>query len=148
MRTLRNRHGDAAGHAAAADDGFDGVGDDFARDEGIPFAAHRDAVGDGDGIENDGLAATFVHALFGFEREFINVHVARRDVAPRRSDTDDGLFEIGHGEADGIKHGARGGAFRAVEQHARMGTQILCGNLFYRRIVAKQFWRGKAAIDT
>ena len=42
-------HGVRRIHAAAAHDGFDGVGDDFARDERIlhAFTAHRDAVGNG-----------------------------------------------------------------------------------------------------
>ena len=58
-----------------------------------------------------------VRAFLNFEREFINVHVARRDVAPGGRDTDDGLLEIFLREADGIKHGAGGGAFRSVNQH-------------------------------
>ena len=55
---------------------FDGVGDDFAGDERIlhAFAAHRDAVGNGDDIEDNRLAAIGVRAFLGFEREFINVH--------------------------------------------------------------------------
>ena len=95
-----------------------------ARDERIlhAFAAQRDAVGDGDGVESDGLAAACVRALLGFEREFINVHVARRDIAPSGRDADDGLLEICFREADGIKHGARGGPFRSVHENARERT--------------------------
>ena len=121
--------GHEAIHARAADDGFNRVGDDFARDERIfhAFAAHRDAVGDGDGVEDNRLAAGGVRALLGFERELVNVHVARRDVAPRRGDADDGLGKIFLRETDGIKHGARGGAFRAVEQEAGVWAQRICG---------------------
>ena len=39
------------------------------------------------------LPPAFVRAFLGFEREFINVHVARRDVAPGGSDADDGFLE-------------------------------------------------------
>ena len=56
----------------------------------------------------------------------------------------DGLLEMFVREADGIKHGACSGASRAVQQHARMETKILCGNLFHRAIVEKKFRRGKA----
>ena len=134
-------------HAAATDDSFDGVGDDFARHERIlhAFAAHRDAVGDGDGVKDNRLATASVRTFLGFNREFINVHVARRDVAPGGRDADDGLLEIGLGEADGIKHGARSGAFRAVHKDAGERTHgILCGNLFHPVIVVKNPRRGKA----
>jgi hypothetical protein len=57
--------GDEAVEALAADDGLDGVGDDLAGDERVLHAlgAHADAVGDGDGVEDDGLAAGGVDAL-------------------------------------------------------------------------------------
>jgi len=60
----------------------------------------------------------FIRAFLGFEREFINVHVAWRDIAPGGRDADDGLLEIFFREADGIKHGARSGAFRPVHEDA------------------------------
>ena len=78
-RTIQARHGHrAAGHVlvATADgdeaveargthDGFDGIGDDFARDERVfhAFGAHGDAVGDGDGVEEHALAARRVAPL-------------------------------------------------------------------------------------
>ena len=77
-RPVQPRHGDQrAGHvlvatadrdepvhAFAADDRLDRVGDDLARDQRIlhPFGAHRDAVGDGDRVENNRLAAGVVGA--------------------------------------------------------------------------------------
>ncbi len=117
--------GHKAVHARAAHDGFDGVGDDLARDERVfhAFAAHRDAVGHGDGVEDDGLAASLVRALLGFERELVNVHVAWRDVAPGGGDADERLLEIFRLEADGIKHGAGGGAFIAVKNDAGKGAE-------------------------
>ena len=80
-------------HARAAHHGFDRIGDHFARDQRIfhALAAHGNAVGNRDGIEDDGLAAGLVGAFFGFQRQFVNVHVARRDVAPGRGDADEGL---------------------------------------------------------
>ncbi len=67
-------------------------------------------------LKIDGLAAGLRSRLRPrFERELIDVHVARRDVAPGRGDADDALLEIFSREADGIKHGAGGGAFRSVE---------------------------------
>ena len=88
----------------------------------MPSRAHRDAVGNGDGVENDRLAAAFVHALLGFERELVDVHVARRDIAPGGGDADERLLEILGLEADRIKHGAGGGAFVAVKNDAGKGT--------------------------
>ncbi len=56
--------GHQAVEALAADDRLDGIGDHLARHQRIfhPFGAHRDAVGDGDGIENNRLAAGVVRA--------------------------------------------------------------------------------------
>ena len=160
-RTIQSRHGDErAGHifiatadghktihARAADDGFNRVGDDFARDERIfhAFAAHRDAVGDRDGVEDDRLATGSVRAFFGFERELVNVHVAGRDVAPCRGDADDGLGKIFLREADGIKHGARGGAFIAIEQKAGVRAQRIGGFVFFhvRNSLQKKTKRSK-----
>jgi hypothetical protein len=42
----------------------------------------------------------FIRAFLGFEREFINVHVAWRDIAPGGRDADDGLLEIFVRECD------------------------------------------------
>ena len=61
----------AAGHeiytveALAAGDRLDGIGDHLARDERVfhPLGAHGDAVGDGDGVEDERLAAGLRDAL-------------------------------------------------------------------------------------
>ena len=112
-------------HAGAADDGFDGVGDDLARDERIfhAFAAHRDAVRDGDGVEDDRLAAGVVGARLGFQRELVDVHVARGDPAPGRGDADERLLEILRFETDGVEHRAGGCAFGAIQDDARVGAE-------------------------
>ena len=127
-------HGhDAGGHVfvAAADgdepvehfasgDGFDGIGDDFAGDEAVfhAFGAHGDAVRDGDGVEDDAFTAGRVDAFGGFEGELIDVDVAGSDLAPCAGDADLAFFEVCAFEADGVEHGAGGGAFRAVDQLA------------------------------
>ena len=83
-------------HSLAADDRFNGVGNDFAGNQRVfhPLGAHRDAVGNGDGIEDDRFAACGVGAGFGLARQFVDVHVARRNHAPGRSDADHRLGEI------------------------------------------------------
>jgi hypothetical protein len=131
--------GDVAVHAAATHDGFNRVSDDFAGDERVfhRLVAVRNAVGHGDGVEDDGLAAAGVRAFLGFERELVDVHVARRDVGPSGRDADERLLEIFLGEADGIQHGAGGGAVRAVEERAGKGADVdgffSGGFLFHRR---------------
>ena len=67
-------NGDEAIHALRAHDGFDGVGDDFAREERVfhCLCAHGNAVGHGDGVEDDGFAAGVVR--FGFARELVMLH--------------------------------------------------------------------------
>ena len=80
----------------------------------------------GDGVEDDRLAAGGVRAFLGFERELVNVHVARRDVAPGGGDADERLLEILGFEADGIKHGAGGGAFVTVKNEAGKMAQCVC----------------------
>ena len=62
-----------------------------------------------------GLAPALRHAVGGVTREHVDVHVARRHLAPRRADADLGLREVLAREADGVQHGAPGRAFGAVE---------------------------------
>jgi hypothetical protein len=108
--------GDEAVEALGRDGGLDGVGDDIARDQRVAHAlgAHADAVGDGDGVEIDGLAAGLVHALARVFAEVAEMHVARRHVARGGGDGDLGFFEIVVGEAHGAQHGAGGSAVVAV----------------------------------
>jgi hypothetical protein len=57
----------------SAHDRFDGVGDDFTRDERIfhDLRSHGDSVGHSDGVEEDGLAAGFVRAGLSLARELV-----------------------------------------------------------------------------
>ena len=100
--------GNQAVEELAAHDGLDGVGDDFAGDEGILHAlrAHGDAVGDGDGIKDERLAAGLGHALGGGKGELVDVDVAGGDLAPGGGDADLGFLEVAAIEADGVEHGA------------------------------------------
>ena len=129
-RAVEARHGDgAARHVlVAATDGdeavetfraghrFDGIRNDLARDERVAHArgAHRDTVRDGDGAEDDGLAAGRVSPLDGFVCQPVDVHVAGGDHRPGRGDAHDGLGKVGVGEAHGPEHGSAGGAVGAV----------------------------------
>ena len=53
--------------------GFDGVGDDVARDQRVthPLRPHRDTVADADGVENEADAVGFLHAAFDFAGEVV-----------------------------------------------------------------------------
>ena len=111
--------GDEGGHAiehVAADEEFDGVGDNLAADERSLHAlrAHRDAVGNGDGVELHGGAASGANALFHLHGELAEVVVAWHGFNPGVGDTDDGLGEIFVGEPDGLQHGASGGAVASL----------------------------------
>jgi len=125
--------GHKAIHAGATHDGLDGVGDDFAGDEGIfhSLGAHGNAVGNGDGIENDGFATRSIRPGLGFTGELVNVHVAGRDITPGGGDPDEGFFEILGLESHGIQHGARGGALIPVEQDAGKRTLRIGHGFFH-----------------
>jgi hypothetical protein len=51
-----------------------------------------------------GLAPAFRHAVGGMACQRIDVHVARRHLAPRRADADLRFREVGSCEADGVQH--------------------------------------------
>ena len=101
----------------AAHDRFDRFGDDLARNERVfhPFGAHRNAIGNGDGVEDNRFAARCIGAARRFAREHVDVHVAGRDHAPSGSDAHLRFAEVFFLEPDGIEHGAARGAFRSVE---------------------------------
>ncbi len=105
--------GNEAVHAFAADNGLDGIRDDLAGNERVfhPLRAHGNAIRDGDGIENEAFPACRIHAFFRFDRELINVDVARRDLAPCGGDTDLRFRKIFFFKSHCIKHCA---AWRTV----------------------------------
>ena len=82
--------GHQAVEALGAGDGLERIGDDLARHQRVLHAlgAHRDAVGDGDGAEDDGFAAGRGHARPTRAPQPVDVHVARRHLAPGGADAD------------------------------------------------------------
>ena len=118
---VASANGNEAIEELAAHDGFDGIGDDFAGDEGVFHAlrAHGDAVGDGDGVKDERLATGLGAAFRGGDGELVDVDVAGRDLAPGGGDADLGFLEIGAVEADGVKHGAALRALGGVDEVAR-----------------------------
>ena len=123
---------DESVEALAAHNRLDRVGNDLARDERVfhSLGAHRNAIRDGDGIENRGLAARLVDAERGLAGELVDVHVAWRDHAPGGSDADLRLGKITLLVADRIKHRAARGAAEAIENSRGKGTH---GGIGFRR---------------
>ena len=74
----------------------------------------RNTIGDGDGIENDGLTTLCIHPFRCIVRQRVDVHVAGRHHAPGGSDPYLGFLEILVGESDSVQHGATRGALHAV----------------------------------
>ena len=130
---------------------FDGIGDDFARDEGIfhSFGAHGDAIGNSDGVEHDGLAAGRVRAGRGVIGQLIDMHIARRHHAPGGGDADLALREIGVAEPHRVQHGAAGSAVGAIDDNAGVlagcdggfGFGLFgCFRAFHGRILFRRFY--------
>lgn len=100
-------HGDEAVETLAADHGFDGVRDDLTRHQRIlhTLGAIADAVGNGDGVEDDRFAPRRIGTFFGLFCELIDVHVTGGDIGPGRGDTDLRLVEVLVGETNRAQHG-------------------------------------------
>ena len=114
---IASADGNKAVEAFAADDGFDRVGNHFARDERVfhPFGPHGNAVRNGDGVEDGGFASGRVGPTGSFAGEHVEVHVARGDHAPGGGDGYLRLGEIFGLEPDRIEHGAARSAFGSVK---------------------------------
>ena len=89
-------------------DDLNGVGNDFARDQGEvhSLVPHGDAIGNGDGTKLKGVAATGVHTLFGRLSKAIQAQVAGGDFVPAGSDTNLGLVPVSISHSYGSKHAA------------------------------------------
>ncbi|MNL03013.1 hypothetical protein D3C87_1235380 [compost metagenome] len=140
-RAIQPRHADQAarhvlvaaadGHQAvetlATGDHFDGVGDHLAGHQRIlhAFGAVGDAVGNGDGVEDHALGTGGIRAFFGFERQFVDVHVAWGDHGPSRGDADLRLREVCIGKAHGPQHGACRCGLHAVDHLRGVLAQIV-----------------------
>ncbi len=112
---------------SAHDDRLDRVGDHFARHQRVTHAgrAHRDAVGHGDGVEDDRFAAGFIGAHRRRVRERVDVHVARRQRAAGRRDADLRLREVGIGETDRAQHRARRCVDETVDDARRVAAFVM-----------------------
>jgi len=67
-------------------------------------------------------AARRVDAIGRVAGQDVDVHVARRHLAPGRTDPDLRLLKVGARKAHGVQHGAAGGPLRAVEDERGMRT--------------------------
>ena len=120
-----NRHKTV--HALATDHGFDRVGNDLTRHKRVFHAlgAHRNAVGNRDGVEHHPLATGRIRALAGLASEFVDVHVARRHLAPSRSNANVRLGKILFLKTNGIKHRTTRRAVRAIKHQAGKRTGVV-----------------------
>ena len=80
----------------------------------MPSRAHRDAVGDGDGVELDRRAAGVEHAGAHVLRQVAQGEVARRHVGPGVDDGDQRLRDRGVVQSGGAQHRACRGAGGAL----------------------------------
>jgi hypothetical protein len=96
-------HGNEAIETLAANDGFDGIGNDLSRHQRIlhTFSAVGDAVGNSDGVEYDRLASCRIGAFLSCFGKLVDVHITGGDIGPGRRNTDLRLFEVLVGEANG-----------------------------------------------
>src|SRR5581483_4099304 len=74
------------------------------------FGAHRDAVGNGDGVEFERSAARGAHPVLDVLGKVAQVVVTGADLNPGIRDADQRLCEVRVGQATGAEHGARTGA--------------------------------------
>jgi hypothetical protein len=119
--------GDDGVEGVAAGDELDGVGDDFAADEGglHAFGAHGDAVGDGDGVELHGRGAGLADAFLDAGGEAAQVEVAGADLDPGVGDADERLAQVLVGEAHRFQHRPRRCAVITPDQPVRTHALFL-----------------------
>ena len=112
----------------AAYDELDRIGDDLATHERRLHAlrAHRNPVGDRDGVEFDRRTTSVSNAALHLFGELAMVPVARRDFDPAVGDADEGLREVIVGEADRLEEGSCGCPIGAVKEHLTLMTGIEC----------------------
>ena len=141
--------GDETVEAFRTHHGLDGIGDDFARDQRIAHAgrAHRDAVGNRDGVEQHALAARGIGSCRGFARQHVDVHVAWRDIGPGGCDAHLRLAEVRVGEAHGPQHRARRCILEPVDHEAGMHARdlvVLLRVISFRFLFLRYFIRVEA----
>ena len=125
-RLVAAREGDHAVEEMAAGDELDRVGDHLAADErGLhALGAHRDAVGDGDGVELHRRAAGGADALLDLLGEAAEVEVARHHLGPGVGDADDRALQRIVVEADALQVRAGRGPVRALELDPAAAAEV------------------------
>ena len=105
---------------------LDGVGDDLAGDQREVHAlvAHRDAVGDRDRAELQGVALCRVHAVLHGLGQPVEREVAGRDLVPAGRDADLGLLPVLVAHAYGTQHPSRRGPLETVGHVAGAGLEV------------------------
>jgi hypothetical protein len=93
-----------------------------------PFAAHRDAVGDRDGVELERRGAGRAQARLDVRRQLAEVVVAGTDLDPGIRDADERTRQIVIGEAGGTEHRAGRGPARPVGQRGAPPLQRMRGH--------------------
>ena len=137
---IHTRHGDATGgHVFVAtangnktiktlstDDGFNGISDDFPRDQGIAHArrAHGNAVGYGNGVEQHRFGASFVRAHGSCFGQLVDVHVAGSHHAPGRRNTNLWFAEVFRLKASGVEHCPTWGLLNTVDDNGAVGAFV------------------------
>ncbi len=113
----------------------------------MPGGAHRDAVGDGDGIELHRRAARGTDALLDLAGEDAVVEVAGHRLDPGVRDADDGLGEILGAVADAVQVGARGSALGTLGEGAAAVLDIEGGGAHEARTLPAAAARERDARD-
>ena len=104
----------------ARHDGFDRISDNLPGDKRVPHSRcpHRNAVGNGNSIEYDGFTPGGIDTSRCFVRQFIDMHVARRNHAPGRCDPDLALAKIRFTKTNGPEHRAAWRSLYTIDNNA------------------------------
>ena len=126
QRLVAAREQDTAVESLGHHHGLDRVGDDLPGDEREVHAlvAHRDAVGDRDRPELEGIATGRVHAVLHGLRQSLERQVAGRDLVPARGDTDLRLDPVVVAHAHCPEHAAGGRLLETVGDVAGTGLDV------------------------
>ena len=145
-RLVAAREGDHGVEHVAAGDQLDRVGDHLAADQrGLhALGAHRDAVGDRDGVELHRGAAGGADALLDLLGQAAQVEVAGHRLGPGVGDADDRPLQGLVVEADALQVGARLRPVRAVEDDPAAAAGVAAAHFVRERDLAAALPLGEA----
>ena len=129
---------------------FDRICDGLARRQrgAHAVAAHRDAIGDRDGVEFDRRASARDHAAACVLRQIAQGDVARGDIGPGVDHPDEGLGDGRIVKAGGAEHGARRGAggsvFDCIAEHVAESLKRVVGNVVIKKLRDREKSCGKS----